>query len=74
MYEKDSVLYSVMITLSERSDLAEVLALICIAPPEFILVNFENRKIREYISVKYDTGFFSGCEIKYGYTYQSLHQ
>lgn len=42
--KKDSVSYSVTITLSERFDLAEVFALIRIATPEFILVNFENRK------------------------------
>ncbi|WP_375635902.1 MULTISPECIES: hypothetical protein [unclassified Bartonella] len=73
--KKDSVPYSVTITLSERFDLAEVLALIRIATPEFILVNFENRKKYENtFQLNMIRDFFSDCEIKYGYTHQSLHQ
>ncbi len=73
--KKDSVPYSVTITLSERFDLAEVLALIRIATPEFILFNFENRKKYENtFQLNMIRDFFSGCEIKYGYTHQSLHQ
>ncbi len=73
--KKNSVPYSVTIPLSERFHLAEVFALICIASPEFILVNFENRKKYENtFQLNMIRDFFSGCEIKYGYTPQSLHQ